>query len=387
MLLFIPIGWLGLSWLKASGSQLATEVREVYPLLVLAVPIPILQGLFMGVLNGRSLFRETNVISSAGAVLTAVLPLISAWYIGPHLVPVFSAVIVARLLMLGALAIAAKRYLALGAPKLTSRSELRRMIHFGGWMTVSSLVGPFLVFIDRLVIGALLGATAVGIYTIPFNLVSQMWIFPAAIGTALFPRLASADKAEAGRLMGLSVTALMSILLPVTAFLQIAAKPGLTLWLGEPIAVLSAPVAVILLLGFWINSLGQMPFIRLQSSGRTDVIALIHLAELIPYLACLYLLTMTFGLPGAAVAWTLRVLLDFIAMSWVGKMHLGQLGHVALAFSTLTLITGGLLIDTEAVRWFVLVLAVLTVPASALFIPRDMRSILLERSRAIFRFT
>ena len=387
MLFFVPIGWIGLRWFSGSGSSLTAEVRQVFPLLVVAVPIPMFQGLLVGALNGRLKFRETNLISSAGAVLTAVLPLAAARYVGAELLPIFSAVILSRLLVLAALAITCRRQLLLEAPQFTSPSEIRRMIRFGGWLTISNLIGPFLVFADRFVIGALLGATAVGIYTIPFNLVTQLWILPGAIASALFPRLASASGDEADRLLGLALSSLLSILLPVTAVLLVCAKPGLVLWLGNSTGLASAPIGIILLLGFWINSLAQMPFARLQSAGRTDVIAKIHLVELIPFLTILYFLTQSLGLIGAAIAWNLRVLVDFAALAWTGRIARNLLYRTAAGLVMLTTIAGALMVDTTLTKTVAMILTMLTIPMAILLAPSDLRSILIERSKSALRLT
>ena len=385
MLFFAPLGWLGLRWFRGSESSLTAEVRQVFPLLVVAVPIPMFQGLLVGALNGRLKFRETNLISSVGAVLTAVLPLAAARYVGPELLPIFSAVVLSRLIVLAALAFTCRRQLQLEAPQFTSPSEMRKMVRFGGWLTISSLIGPFLVFADRFVIGAILGATAVGVYTIPFNLVTQLWILPGAIASALFPRLASASGDEADRLLRLALSTLMTILLPVTAVLLMCTKPGLVLWLGSSTGLASAPIGIVLLLGFWINSLAQMPFTRLQSAGRTDVIAKIHLVELIPFLTVLYFLTQSFGLIGAAIAWNLRVLVDFAALAWAGKIARNLLYRTAIALVMLTTIAGALLVDTTLTRVAAMILTMLTIPMAILLVPSDVRSILIERSKSALR--
>jgi len=75
-------------------------------------------------------------------------------------------------------------------------SAAAHLLKFRGWVTVTSLVSPFMVIFDRFVIGALLGAEAVAYYTVPFQIAQQFAIIPTAIASAAFPRLSAADRGE-----------------------------------------------------------------------------------------------------------------------------------------------------------------------------------------------
>ncbi len=66
---------------------------------------------------------------------------------------------------------------------------IRGLATYGGWMTVSNVIGPLMVVWDRFVIGAIIGSAAVAIYVVPFNFVWQILIVPAALTSALFPEL------------------------------------------------------------------------------------------------------------------------------------------------------------------------------------------------------
>ena len=91
-------------------------------------------------------------------------------------------------------------------------------------------------------------------------------------------------------------------------------------WIGPDFALVAAPVAKILFLGAWINGHGFVAFTLLQSQGRPDLTGKLHTAEILPYLAVLWGLTTTFGVAGAAVAWTLRCTADALAMFWAANI-------------------------------------------------------------------
>ena len=75
-------------------------------------------------------------------------------------------------------------------------------------------------------------------------------------------------------------------------------------------AAASAPIWRWLAVGVLVNGLAHLPFTMLQSAGRTDVIAKIHLLELVPYSLALWWALAHYGVVGAAVVWSLRVSLD-----------------------------------------------------------------------------
>ena len=67
------------------------------------------------------------------------------------------------------------------------------------------------------------------------------------------------------------------------------------------------------------NGLSYLPYNQLQAQGRPKVTALVHLLEVPPFLLCLWLLIQHAGLPGAALAWTLRAGADCLAMLWFAR--------------------------------------------------------------------
>ena len=61
-----------------------------------------------------------------------------------------------------------------------TRAEVREILGFGGWMMVSNLVSPLMVFADRFVIAASSVASQLAYYTTPFEVVTRLLVVPAA---------------------------------------------------------------------------------------------------------------------------------------------------------------------------------------------------------------
>ena len=234
------------------------------------------------------------------------------------------AVILVRVATLASLLARCRTHLLRGHPPKVSRLQARRLLEFGGWVTVTSIIGPLMVVLDRFAIGALLGAKAVTYYTVPFQLAEKTTILPGALSAALFPRLSAASKSDAAHLAGMAVQSLAAVLTPLTLAGLLLVSPFLSLWLSADFASRAGLTAQILVLGFWINAMARIPYAQLQAAGRPDLVAKCHLMEVVPYLLLLAAGLHYWNLPGAAVAFGLRTLGDCALLMWLsGSLKLG----------------------------------------------------------------
>ena len=113
--------------------------------------------------------------------------------------------------------------------------SIRPLFMLGGWMTVSNVVGPLMVYLDRFVIGGIISISAVAYYATPYELVTKLWILPAAIVGVLFPAFAAifaADQEQTLRLLIRGAKYVALALFPCAFLISALAPEGLTLWLG-----------------------------------------------------------------------------------------------------------------------------------------------------------
>ena len=308
-------------------AALRPELAAAIPWLVLAVPLATLSGVLTGALQGRAKFLELNLISVSSSVLIQLLPLAVAWFHGPDLAWLLPAVILARVVTLASLFFRCRVHVFKGFAPKVSRTLAKGLLQFGGWVTVTSLVGPMMVILDRFVIGAALGAKAVTYYTVPFQLAERSSVLPGALASALFPRLAAAGTDEARRLAAMAIRSLAVVMTPVMLVGLLLIEPFLQWWLSPEFGAQAGLTAQVLLLGFWINAFARVPYAQLQAAGLPGVVAKCHLAEVIPYLL-LYVGLHFWGLPGAAVVFGLRTLADCVLLLWFA-------GNLAVGFSAL----------------------------------------------------
>jgi O-antigen/teichoic acid export membrane protein len=323
-------------------------------------------------------------------MLFQLLPLVVAWLHGPDLAWLVLAALLGRVLVFVMLFHQCYRHVPLTRAVLVSHGVIPNLFRYGGWVTVTSLVSPLLVVLDRFVIGALAGAKAVTYYTVPFNLASRVAIIPASLADALFPRFASAEDVERERLFDEAVQVLLVVQTPLTIVGLIIMDPFLSWWVGPKFAENAAIVGQILLVGLWANCLAYLPYARLQAQGRPDLVAKCQLAELLPYLAILFFCLSRWGIAGAATAWSLRVTVDCTLLfalcgvpAQVGRLLAIPAMLLGLAaFCVLALPVGGMLrwIMGAAITLLSLFWAWRAVPPSlGTHLPEPLRGLALKR--------
>lgn len=361
-------------------ADLRSELRSALPWLVFAAPLITLSGVVSGALQGRAQFLELNIISFASAVSVQILPLLVAWSHGPDLAWLVPSVVLTRLFWFGVTFWRCKAHVFKArAPSITLR-DAKSLLLFGRWVTITSLISPLMTTLDRFIIGAMVGARGVTYYTVPFQLAERSTVLPAALTSALFPRFAGAGSVERGELAVLAIRSLAAAMTPVMVIALSFVDPFLRLWISPEFASNANVTAMILLLGFWINGFAFVPFAHLQASGRPDMIAKLHTAELIPYLALLYAGMSFWGLTGAAAAFSLRVFGDCVLLLWLaGTLPSGVAILKVPAMLVLVAFGAALGLSAGSPIWW---LAAVTLPAAALgwswrHAPADMRKLAL----------
>lgn len=294
---------------------LRPELLAAVPWLMLAVPMATVSGVLTGALQGRERFLELNLISVSGTVGFQLLPLAVAAAGHINLGILLPAAIFARVLTLLLLAWRCRTEVTRGQPVRFASTQAASLLRFGGWVTVTAIVGPMMVILDRFIIGATAGAKAVTYYTVPFNLAERTTMLSGALTSALFPRFASLRPQEERQLAHEGLRALVVVMTPLTALAVLLIEPFLAWWISPELAARSSLVGQVIILGFWVNAFAHIPYAQLLARGRPDIVAKCHLAELLPYLALLYLGLHFAGLAGAALAFSLRVAVDYLLLA------------------------------------------------------------------------
>jgi O-antigen/teichoic acid export membrane protein len=193
------------------------------------------------------------------------------------------------------------------------RDVRRQLLRFGGWISVSGVISPLMLQSDRFAIAAILSASAVATYTLPYELIVQSLVIVGAICTVAFPsitRMLHQDAHACLRMFHrwtLGTTAFMA----VTAGVMAAVLPTfLPWWVGNAISPDSVLAGQILCIGVLANALGSMHYALLHAMGKSRQTALLHLFEFSMYAVAMPMLIHAWGIVGAALAWTGRMVVD-----------------------------------------------------------------------------
>lgn len=316
--------------------ELSAELQGALRLVALCIPIILMGQAFRGCLEGLNRFDLVNLITVPASVATYVLAYGGA-FLGADLRYVVMGVCLSR--VLGAFAfLAAYRALHTGLQvKLAaSKSEATQLLRFGGWASVSSIIGPAIVFMDRFAIAILLGPAAAAIYSTVQEIMYRILIVPSAVTAVTFPayiRAAGHDGTRATDIITTSFLAIFFILAPVSLGAVSVGAPLLEVWLGGTVDDTSRIVIGLLAGVVLINGVAQVPFAVIQAAGRADLTAKLHTVEFFILALAMWLLVPKFGVEGAAWASFGRVVFDLLvllgASLTVCRIPLAVLGRIA----------------------------------------------------------
>jgi O-antigen/teichoic acid export membrane protein len=293
-------------------SDRAEVIHATYAMAV-AMPAIVLTAAFRGLLEARHAFGLINLIRVPMGVYTFVGPLLAMWWLGPQLALIAWVLVIGRIIGCVVHGWFAWRLMRpdLGGNLVFTAEKARLLGSAGGWMTVTNVVSPFMGYVDRFLIGALISPAAVAYYATPQEIVTRLNIIPGALTAVLFPTFAATTNAPQLRRLFLRATSWLAlIMLPIPVLMVVLAHPFLAWWIGSDFAAQSAMVFQVLAIGMFINCLAHIPYALLQGTGHAHVVALVHLIELPLFIVLVVGLVSHFGYPGAAYAWFIRITVD-----------------------------------------------------------------------------
>jgi len=317
MLLAIVTPWL-VGSLLTIPSLLKEETLRAFFWLSFSIPLVTAGSSLVGALESQQRFGLINAVQISADSIMKIAPLMVLLFTQR----IDSVVAVTVILRLSSFCVymflCVKTISELRIYPFFQRNLLRPLLSFGGWLTITNIIGPLMTYMDRFVIGSLLSMHAVAYYTAPYNVVSRLQALPLSLSRTLFPIFGAVDqknpKADHIRLYEQSMKYLIILMIPAVVCLIVLAGDLLELWLGHEFAANSAMVMQILTVGAFVNALAKPPYVLIQGFGRPDITAKFHLLEFPFYLLMLFGFIHWLGVVGVAIAWTLRVFADTLLL-------------------------------------------------------------------------
>jgi O-antigen/teichoic acid export membrane protein len=303
---------------------LLNETKQTFYLLAISIPIVIITTGLRGVLEAHQRFDLINFVRVPMGFFTFIGP-VAVLPFSKSLVALVSVLVIGRFFACIVHVIFCFRIIpSIGQEIRIKRCMIRPLFSFGGWLTVSNIVGPMMLYMDRFFIASMISVTAVAYYTTPYEVLIKLLIIPTAILGVMFPAFTHAfaqNTLHVRYLYYQTMKHMAFILIPIVLFILFFSERALTLWINADFAHNSLHVSQILALGVFINSFGHISQSLIQASGRPDITAKLHLIQLPLYLIYLRIL-LSYGITGVAIAWLIRVSISTIALAYLADRTL-----------------------------------------------------------------
>jgi O-antigen/teichoic acid export membrane protein len=301
-------------------ARLAIEIGSIGFLLSLAI------GMMNGVIRTVGRFDILNLTGiTLGSLQTGTA--VALLCMGGSLIEIILSNLCIQLLCLATLAVCAKRLLPVSTPPAWSTGMMKRLLRFGGFLTLSGAMAPILTNIEKMFLTALHSVASLTYYYVPFSLASRLGILPSSFSSVLFPAYSHFQAAEhAGSSRALHFRSTLYLLYLSSApmlFFLFFGRDFLAWWVGADFAAASTGILIILGLAGLVNAMAYPSITLLNGAGRPHIPAAFHVGETVLYIPVCYALIVAYGLTGAAVAWLLRVLLDTLLLQVAACRLLG----------------------------------------------------------------
>lgn len=277
-------------------------IRNIVIAAAFLIALEQIDTVFAGAIRGMERFDVSARIEASAKLVMVVAALLAAW-MTHDLAAVIWVTVAITIIRALAKAIVAARVLQTGPlwPRWEATS-VRSAFAFGKWTWIQSIGSAMFATADRMLVGSLMGSTALAHYSICLQLAQQIQTVPAAGAQVLFPIISrrSEQKQSVRKVAFQSMAVLMLfaglIALPIIIF----SHQILTLWVGHVIADEAGTVLSWLALGFALLAINNVPHFVLLGLNKARSVAWCNMAAGVLAVGVSYMLIPTIGLQGAA---------------------------------------------------------------------------------------
>ena len=183
---------------------------------------------------------------------------------------------------------------------------IRQLVSVGGFTWLQAVSGVFFSQADRLILGTMLGASAVAYYGISVQMAQPIHGITAAGLHFLFPHIASRSPngplSDLRRPIWASLSANLIVVSVLTAILVTCGPRVLSLWMGATFAEHTSTILPIIAFGFTLLALNCTAHYTLMALGHVRLVTAFNLGGCLLTLLAMILLVPGHGVRGAAFA-------------------------------------------------------------------------------------
>lgn len=314
--------WISRHWLTGSIDEHA--LSQIVALMGLTVASRFPLGLYlgavigarrMGVASGVEIAMVTIATFGAIGILAFVSPTIEAFFFWQALTALINILVV--------------RWIAWRVVQAGDQQEprfdlggLQRIWRFSAGVAVTAILGAIFVQSDKVVLSKIVSLSDLGRYTLASIAARSLYVVAAPVFSAVYPQMSSLH--AAGQLDAISelyrsgTRLLMAALFPAAAFVAVFSTSILTFWTGDAdLAKSLSLVMTFLLFGTALNSAMHFPYALQLAFGKSSLSMGINITLLVIFAPLLIVLSLRFGIVGAAAAWAVLNTLYLFLGSWL----------------------------------------------------------------------
>lgn len=360
------------SWIT-SLFNVPERLQSEASLAVKIAAITLVIGFLNGILNAPQLARLkmdlntliTTVPRMLGLIVTPIVIYLGGGVIGAFIV----LFVVAFVTLIGNI-IASGRILKTFFAASFDRDLSRPMLKFGMTLALAGIASAIITNFEKLALPSLTSITQLAYYSVAFTLAYMMTLFSVSMAQSLIPAFSrlqgKSDRPQLSSLYSRAIRMNLIWLAPILVILGIFGDLLISIWAGGEFGNNSTLPFGILLIGVGFHVVATPARASLMASGRSDVIAKLGWAEVLPYTGLVAAGTYWYGGAGAAAAWSLRAVFDcFVSFYIVGRVNQLSIGNgfarifAVVLVSTVPIVPASIFGYSSAIAIFSLIVCLL----------------------------
>ncbi len=211
-------------------------------------------------------------------------------------------------------------------------SVVRSLLVSGGWMTLVSVSSIGLYYVDRFIIGSLVGLTALAYYVASYDLISRSSIVYGSITSVFFPAFSYWNKnkkyEEFSNALGVLYNLMFTGMGIIVGCVILVAPDFLNIWIGPEFKLHATLILQILAIGILFVSIGIIPTRALLATNNERFVAIYYTIQSILYLIVSYIAILLSGILGGAIVFTVRAVVEAVFLTCFMKYKLTTLDTI-----------------------------------------------------------
>lgn len=295
--------------------KLLDEAILAFQISALGILPGVISNTFRGILEGKSKFKEANICKMFSGASIFIAPVIVIALESKSLVYISAAIVITRYLSLILYTIYTIQPSSIFLIKVRHK-YLRSIWSYGVWAALSGLISTTFVYGDRFLVAGYLNPRDLSVYIASQDILIRYLLIPWSMAIVLMPTFSVNNIAkikvfelyhrQQRRITLISFIILLLVLFLAWCLVRFVNHPAIPENVGY--------VATIQIIGIFFCAMSQLPLVYLYGKGKPRLITNIYLAELLIYVLIAPIVFKYFGIIGACVVWSGRLVIEYFLL-------------------------------------------------------------------------